>query len=241
MNAGYSAALIAERRRENAKTVSLVFDQGISCSPGQFVMVWLPGLDEKPFSIAGRDPLEITVAQVGPFSHALHSLSIGDTVWYRGPFGRGFSGKGERPILVGGGYGAAPLFFLSSRLMADGVPPDQLAVALGARTASDLLFVERFRSAGARVLVTTDDGSAGARGVVTDAVGPLLRGADRVYACGPEKMLEAVAALCRHSRTPGELSHEAYMRCGVGLCGACECEGRLVCLDGPVFPAEDGQ
>jgi dihydroorotate dehydrogenase electron transfer subunit len=110
-------------------------------------------------------------------------------------------------------------------------------VALGARTQADLLFVKRFTDLGLDVHVSTEDGSAGVMGRVTDVVQPLLEAGtvDFLYSCGPEQMLAALAALCAHRGIPAELSHEAYMRCGIGLCGACEHEGRLVCLDGPVF------
>jgi len=237
---GYACARIVERRVENPKTISLVLDQGLGCRPGQFTMVWLPGLDEKPFSISGGDPLQLTIAKVGPFSDALHRLRVGDRLWFRGPFGKGFSTRASRPLLIGGGYGAAPLFYLATGLISEGTRPAEVKVALGARTASDLLFVQRFTSAGTQVLLSTDDATAGRGGVVTAVFEQLLQdGAvpDRVYACGPEKMLEAIGSLCRASGIPGELSFEAYMRCGIGLCGACEMHGgaRLVCLDGPVF------
>ncbi len=229
------AARITEKIRENAKTASLVLDASLDAAPGQFAMIWLPGVDEKPFSIAGAHPLTFTIARVGPFSEALHALGPGDRLWFRGPFGNGYSlGKG-RALLVGGGYGAAPLHFLARALIAAGA--EQPAVAVGARAGDDLLFVHRFQAMGIQARVTTEDGSAGRKGLVTDAVRELLSGGgiSRVYSCGPEKMLDAVAALCADHDVPAELSYEAYMRCGIGLCGACEHGGRLVCMDGPVF------
>ncbi len=152
----------------------------------------------------------------------------------RGPFGAGFSAGPGRALLVGGGYGAAPLAFLARVLLACGT---KVEAALGARGADDLLFVKRFHSLGAAVHAATEDGSAGARGLITEVVGPLLRagGIDRLYACGPEAMLDALAALCGETGVPAELSYEAYMRCGIGICGSCEHGERLVCRDGPVF------
>jgi dihydroorotate dehydrogenase electron transfer subunit len=230
---------VAEKIRENPSTVTLVLEAALpEARPGQFCMLWLPGVDEKPFSIAGPDPLMFTVSEVGPFSAALRALDPGGRLWIRGPLGRGWSttrrARSELALLVGGGYGAAPLYFLARSLRSEGL---KVEAALGARSAADLLFVDRFRGLGLEVYLATEDGSAGTAGLVTDVASARLArgGVRRVCACGPEGMLAAVEALCRQRGVPGELSHEAYMRCGVGLCGSCEHDGRLVCLDGPVI------
>jgi dihydroorotate dehydrogenase electron transfer subunit len=180
-----------------------------------------------------------TIARVGPFSEALQELSSGDRLWVRGPFGHGYTTGTGRALLVGGGYGAAPLFFLAQALLgaqarASGPAP---IVALGARTSADLLFIKRFEALGLDVHIATEDGSAGTKGLVTDTVRKLIETdkIDRLHACGPEAMLDALASLCRPAGIPAELSHEAYMRCGIGLCGSCEHGARLVCVDGPVF------
>jgi len=227
---------IRQRIQENPKTISLVLDGSVACAPGQFAMLWLPGIDEKPFSIAGRDPLAFAISRVGPFSAALQALHPGDTLWARGPFGRGFTATPGNTLLVGGGYGAAPLAFLASALRAE-CPRIRIEAALGARSSADLLFAERFDALGVPVRVATEDGSRGSAGLVTDVVASRLAAGEisRVRACGPEGMLEAVGRLCESAGLDAELSFEAYMRCGVGLCGACEHQGRLVCLDGPVF------
>ena len=206
----------------------------MTAAPGQFAMLWIPGIDEKPFSISGADPLQFTISRVGPFSDVLHAREVGDTLWVRGPFGKGYSTGARRALLAGGGYGAAPLHFLAGAILAAGA--GGMEVAMGARSSAELLFVERFQALGAEVHVATEDGSAGMRGRVTDVVAPLLASGrfDRLYACGPEGMLESLAGLCRAARVPAELSYEAYMRCGIGLCGACEHGARLLCIDGPV-------
>lgn len=234
-----SAHRILQHVQENPRTFSILLEGRLEAEPGQFAMLWLPGVDEKPFSIAGVDPLMFTISRVGPFSQALADLPAGERVWVRGPFGRGYSRTAARTLLVGGGYGAAPLHFLASSLLARGV--GGLEVALGARASEDLLFVKRFAALGLPCHLATEDGSRGAPGRVTEVVRPLLEagpeagGFRRLCACGPEGMLDALAGLCRASRLPAELSYEAYMRCGVGICGSCEHEERLVCLDGPVF------
>ena len=231
----HAAARVTDRIQENPRTVTLVLDRAFpQARPGQFCMLWLPGTDEKPFSIAGPDPLMFTVSRVGPFSEALQALGPGDPVWVRGPFGAGWTIGPCRALLVGGGYGAAPLYFLARAWREQGA---MVEAALGARTSADLLFMDRFTGCGLPVHPATEDGSRGAGGRVTDVVAPLLSSGkfDRLCACGPEAMLDALAALCREHRVAGELSYEAYMRCGVGICGSCEHEERLVCLDGPVF------
>jgi dihydroorotate dehydrogenase electron transfer subunit len=227
-------ARVADRIQENPKTITLVLDRAIPARPGQFCMLWLPGVDEKPFSIAGPDPLMFTVARVGPFSDALHALNAGDPLWVRGPFGTAWTAGPGRPLLVGGGYGAAPLYFLARRLRDAGAVVE---VALGARTSRDLLFVDRFAGLGVTTTTATEDGSAGTAGQVTAVTASLLGSGrfDRVCACGPEGMLVALEALCEGLHIPAELSHEAYMRCGVGICGSCEHDRRLVCMDGPVY------
>jgi dihydroorotate dehydrogenase electron transfer subunit len=231
---------LVDRIQENPKTVTIVLDRALAARPGQFCMLWLPGVDEKPFSIAGPDPLMFTVSRVGPFSDAVHALSKGETLWVRGPFGTGWSVGPGRALLVGGGYGAAPLYFLARMLREAGA---RVEAALGAKTSADLLFRDRFGGLGVPVHAATEDGSAGTRGRVTETVAQLLGSGlfDRLYACGPEGMLAALEAQCREAHLDGELSHEAYMRCGVGICGSCEHDARLVCLDGPVFAVRDAR
>jgi dihydroorotate dehydrogenase electron transfer subunit len=206
--------------------------------PGQFVMLWLPGIDEKPFAVARSAPLTVTVARVGPFSTALHRSKPGDRVGWRGPYGRGFSLDPDRKaLLVAGGYGAAPLYFLAERAVAARV---DTAVAIGARKALELLYVERFQELGVDVLVSTDDGSMGERGYVTEIVARVMAQEDEIalYACGPEKMLVALHRLCLEHDVPGQFSLERYMKCGFGLCGQCALDDVLVCQDGPVLTVE---
>jgi dihydroorotate dehydrogenase electron transfer subunit len=219
---------------ENTSTKTLVMDAATAAMPGQFVMLWLPRLDEKPFSVVEDDPLTVTIMRVGPFTHALYELQAGDRLWWRGPFGQGFQIEGRRLLLVGGGCGAAPLAFLADRAVHQGC---DVTVALGAREGGDLLLLERFHHLGAKVLVTTEDGSVGQRGLVTELVAELVgQGAiDALYGCGPEGMLVTLEQFGRGYGIPTQLSWETYMRCGMGLCGSCARGGQLVCRDGPVF------
>ena len=236
---------IANFAIENTYTRTLILEGELpSAQPGQFVMAWLPGIGEKPFSIAGNNPLLLTVAAVGKVSNALCSLQVGDRIWVRGPLGRGFFIQGQKHLLVGGGYGAAPLAYLTSEILKRDEP---INVCLGARCPEDLLFTEIFKTMGCKVIIHTENGGIGERGLVTLGVERILREdkPDQVYACGPTLMLTAIHNLCMRYRVPCQLSWEALIRCGMGLCGSCELdpllcrnltipEGWLVCKDGPV-------
>jgi len=246
---------IREIRDETRSIRTFVLDVELpQAEPGQFVMLWLPGVDEKPMSIAHPAPLTLTVARVGPFTTTLYERKVGDRVGWRGPYGRGFSLRKDQPaLLVSGGCGVAPLYFLATRAVARHVPT---TVALGARTALDLPYVERFRTLGVNLLLATDDGSLGYRGYVTDLISQSLisnlqpptpthdppfairHSPFAIYACGPEQMLVAIHRLCREHAVSGQLSLERYMKCGFGICGQCALNGYLVCQDGPVFDVE---
>ncbi|MDW8065084.1 MAG: dihydroorotate dehydrogenase electron transfer subunit [Anaerolineae bacterium] len=220
--------------RENPRVSTLILDARMEAQPGQFLMAWLPGYEEKPFSLAEADPVTLTVARVGPFSAALHALQPGDRLWIRGPLGRGFTLEGQRILLVGGGYGVAPLAFLARQAIARGMAVTALTAA---RRAEDVLYADRFQALGASVVVATEDGSAGERGRAPEVAARLLGSDsyDALYGCGPEGMLEGLRALAAAFGIPAQLSYEAYMRCGVGLCGSCEREGIVLCLEGPVL------
>jgi len=241
----FSVFRVQSVRQENARTQTLILDAGLpNAWPGQFVMAWLPGIGEKPFSISGNSPLSLTVCDVGPVSHALCQIKAGDQLWVRGPLGQGFTLSRQAHILVGGGYGAAPLHFLAKQALALG---HEVTACLGAKTRADLIMVEQFEELGCPVLIATEDGSAGVQGLVSL---PLLHALGQnpragVYACGPNGMLLAVHRLCQSVQVAVQLSFEALIRCGIGLCGSCElseetCQllgipsGFLVCHDGPV-------
>ncbi|MBG0786614.1 MAG: dihydroorotate dehydrogenase electron transfer subunit, partial [Anaerolineaceae bacterium] len=131
MREGFTTYQLASVRRLNDSTLWLAFDGDLEAEPGQFVMAWLPGVGEKPFSIAGMAPFSLMVVDVGHFSHALHQLQPGDKVWIKGPLGHGFKVEGDNLLLVGGGYGAAPLLALANDARAKGA---QMTACLGART-----------------------------------------------------------------------------------------------------------
>ncbi len=222
---------ICDIREESPEVKTFFFSKAnLRFDPGQFVMVWLPLLDEKPFTISyvKNDVAGISILKRGVFTQALHDKKTGAMIGIRGPYGRGFDLQ-PGACAVGGGIGLASLATLADRL------PD-ITILQGARTASGIIYQNRFRS----MKICTDDGSLGFRGTVVDLLKEQLKGQkfQKVYACGPEKMLYKVAELCKHYGVGYEASLERYMKCGFGICGQCDCSGQRVCIDGPVFTAK---
>jgi dihydroorotate dehydrogenase electron transfer subunit len=235
------AYTIAEVRVETPTIRTFVLEGSIEAEPGQFVMAWLPRLDEKPFSLSGTAPIALTVDRVGPFTTAMHDLAPGDRLWLRGPYGHGFTvfarSHSDHPLLmVSGGCGVAPLRYLAQVARRRG---HAVHAILGARTAAGLLLEDQFAALGCAVHLATDDGSAGARGTSLALAASLIAGGALapagLYACGPEPMLEGVYRLAQAHGLPCQLSYEAYMRCAIGVCGSCVHGSQLVCRDGPVF------
>lgn len=235
---------IAELKRESSDVKTFTFhSQGIAkeSAPGQFVMVWNPGVDEIPISIAHASPegeVELAIADVGDCSHSLHQKHAGDLVGLRGPYGVGFALRGESICMVAGGYGAAPLRFAATKAK----ELDKHVVVLeGAKSSAELLYVNEFRDLGCDVKVATEDGSEGYKGLVTELFEALLASGEefeQVLTCGPERMLKRVCELTRREKIPTQVSVERIIKCGCGACGACDLGGYLVCKDGPVFDAE---
>ena len=232
--------------------------------PGQFFMVGFPHADvllRRPFSVcglpgtfdeSGPDRLQLLYKVVGAGTEILSALEEGAPLHVLGPLGRGFSLPQEpqaRPVFVAGGIGSAPFPALARSLRPLGFAPRML---YGARSASDLPLLDWFRKRCCDVVVTTDDGSLGRKGLVTAALADLLATGARnilLYACGPEPMLKQVARMALAARVPCELSLEAHMACGFGVCLGCVVPTRAggsgdggyerVCVEGPVMRAEN--
>ena len=221
--------------KENWKTKTFFFYKNIEAEPGQFVMVWIPGMDEKPFAVAFTNPLGITVTKVGPFSSRLHQMGEGQKLGIRGPYGRGFELKGQKICIVGGGYGIVPLSFLAEKAFSKNY---DVTVIVGAKTKDDLFFLERLKKS--KLIITTDDGSAGIKGFATDALKDQIEKENYacVYTCGPEIMMKKVFKICEDYATECQASLERYMKCGFGVCGQCCIDDLMVCKDGPVFNSE---
>jgi dihydroorotate dehydrogenase electron transfer subunit len=220
--------------RENEQVKTFVFEGRMICEPGQFVMAWLPGLGERPMSLANDDPVALSIAAVGPWSRAAHKLKAGDCMWVRGPYGNSYTLRGKKIILVGGGYGIAPLRFLYTRARKRGM---KAVMVMGARSRGLLMQLPKCEH-----MITTNDGSAGMKGVVTDALRRLLGKGKYscIYTCGPERMMKAVVDLCVKHKVPYQVSIERHMKCGFGICGQCAIDGKLACYDGTIFDDVSG-
>jgi len=225
--------------------------------PGQFVMM-KAGLSaepplRRPFSILATDPeretFSLFVKAVGPGSGALCAMAPGDEALCLGPLGRPFTAPpaGTEALLVAGGYGVAPFRFLGEELRGAGRPA---RLFYGGRAAADLPLLDRLRAGGLAVVPVTEDGSLGERGLVTAPLEAHLDAAPgpaRLYACGPEAMMHAVARIAAARGLPAEVSLDPWMGCGVGTCLGCvvRVQGpddarwryRCACTEGPVFDA----
>jgi len=224
-------------KKEEARNVwTIRFADPARALPGQFIMVWVPGTGEVPMSLSFLGSEKgFTFRTVGCTTEALASLDEGARIGIRGPYGRPFSSRGGRIIVVGGGTGIASVVtaveYFCQRSSVDAV--------IGARSAGELFFEERIRRHASSLTVSTDDGSRGMRGLVTDVVTPLLSHGDtpQLMACGPEKMLLSLARMAASTGAYMQAAVERYMKCAIGICDACSIDGLLVCRDGPVTDA----
>ncbi len=205
------------------------FDTSFELIPGQFVMVWVRGVDEIPMALSYENA--ITVQKVGFATSALFELGECDSVGIRGPFGKGFDIEKGHLLLVSGGVGAAPLAPLAEKAGAAGA---RITTLLGAKTKEEQLFRERFEAVG-NVRVATDDGSEGKHGYVTQLLDDEKK-FDQIYCCGPEIMMKKV--LDNVTPKKAQFSLHRYIKCGLGICGACCVDGLRICKDGPVFSGD---
>lgn len=232
-----------------------------NAAPGQFVMLRanhrIDPLLRRPFSIHqvvregdAVTGLEILYKVVGRSTAVLSGIQAGESIDLLGALGKGFTVEKEDKgvFIAGGGIGIAPMLFLASSLVENGIDPSRCVVFIGGRTGDDILCRERFEELGMEVVVATDDGSRGEKGFVTDIMAARVgeNRPERIYACGPHPMLEAVAEIACAADVACELSIETVMACGMGACLGCAVESSRdsekylhVCLDGPVFNAED--
>lgn len=219
--------------QESKDTSTLAFDWGAHTVPGQFIMVWIPGIDEIPMSLSSTGSEKtVTVRKVGDATSAIHALQEGDRIGVRGPYGNGFDLNGLRTLVVGGGVGMAPLMPVLRTVYAD--------LVIGARTADEILFEEEARRYCSNVEISTDDGSLGFHGNAVQLAEAMMDKGDyeQVIACGPEVMLHYLFQACERRGLPCQLSLERYMKCAVGICGSCMLGRERVCIDGPVFDSE---
>jgi dihydroorotate dehydrogenase electron transfer subunit len=219
--------------------------------PGQFAHVRVLPMKEallrRPFSIfqVAGDTFSILYKTVGQGTEVLSRMQPGEELSALGPLGHGFSvpaAAGETPLLVAGGYGMAAMYLLAQR------SPQKGIVFVGGRRRVDILCEEEFRALGWEIRVTTEDGSHGEKGMVTQPLRAELRrstASRKLFACGPTPMLKAVGAIAEEFKVPAELSMDEHMCCGVGVCLTCVIpiksgdgwEYQRTCTEGPVFDA----
>ncbi len=213
----------------------LAGDTSAVTAPGQFANIALPGFYlRRPISVCDAEPglLTLIYKTVGRGTEAMAAMTPGEPLDILTGLGNGFDTAlaGERPLLLGGGIGSAPLVLLAKRLRAAG---KAVSVVLGFNTKDEIFYEDEFRALGCAVTVATADGSCGVPGFVTDA---LPENYSFYYACGPEPMLRAVYD---KAAGDGQLSFEARMGCGFGACMGCTRQTtagpKRVCKDGPVF------
>ena len=222
--------------------------------PGQFAMVWIPGVNELPMSVMISENDEksgFTVRKRGESSTALYNLKIGDKIGVRGPYGNSFATENIRVLtdakvlLIGGGTGLVPLMRYLDFLVNPAINGASVTLLMGSKTKDEVFFEEKAKeliglNTKLTVIPVTEDGSYGEKGYVTDVLEKLLQENtyDAIYTCGPESMMYKVVKLANEKGIFVQASLERMMKCGVGICGSCCVNEDLVCRDGTVFDGE---
>ena len=238
--------VIIEQVVEETPTVkTFVFKDKISSNarPGQFLMVWIPRIEELPMSVMVCDRKEraaITIRKLGFGSTSLFDKAVGDIIGVRGPYGNQFKiGKNtKRALLIGGGTGLVPLLRLATILNKAKV---DTTIIIGAKSKQEVFFEKKAHDlldkTKHKVIISTEDGSYGIKGNATDAMSLIIMKEkfDTVYTCGPELMMRKVFDIGSANALSIQASLERYMKCGIGICASCCIGDRLVCKDGTVF------
>ena len=223
------------------------------CRPGQFVHIQIPACDvyfRRAMSIAGvsvkKKEIEVIFKVVGRGTRHLAELHLNDRVNMLGPLGAPFKlpRRGETVVIVAGGVGFPPLMYFASRLVGSGYRPGDIHFFYGGRSSHDIIERTRIRKLGVHFHPVTEDGTVGQKGLVTQPVEKFLDNNSgkrvRLYGCGPDGMLKAVDDIGVRYGVPGQISLEAPMPCGIGICLGCVVPlvkggHARVCVEGPVF------
>lgn len=231
---------------ESPSVRTLIFKDELcaSAKPGQFTMAWLPGIVELPMSvmISEREGYAaLTIRRHGYSSTALYDTKVGSPLGVRGPYGNSFDFVRGKALLVGGGTGLVPMLRLCRELASTKGKKTDVTLIIGAKTRDEVIFEKLakrvLKNVKNRVIVATEDGTYGLKGLATDAAAKAIEkdGFNMVYTCGPERMMKKVLELAGSRKISSQASLERIMKCGIGLCGSC-CIGKyLVCRDGPVM------
>ena len=245
-NPNHTTIVTIEKVIDETPTVrTLVFSDNVMSDalPGQFAMVWIPGVNELPMSVMiskEPDKAAFTVRKHGPASTGLFNIKEGQQIGIRGPYGNSFDLKEGKLLLVGGGTGLVPMM----RLLTFVKPTDDVTILIGAKSKDEVFFENLANSIlennPHKVIVSTDDGSYGEKGFVTDLVEKLVGESrfDGVYVCGPEIMMYKTVQSAHSRNIFVQASLERMMKCGVGICGSCCIGEDLVCRDGTVFDGD---
>ncbi len=211
---------------------------------GQFAHVYVPSKTlRRPISVCDSQNgvLRLVYQVKGEGTRLMSQMKAGESVDILAPLGNGFTvEKGKRYCLIGGGIGVPPMLYTAKQT-------ENPLVITGFRSSNLIILQDDFKNAGAELVLTTDDGSAGIHGFVTDVLKDRINEFDEVCACGPTPMLKAVADVCRAHGKPCQISLEERMACGIGACLVCAVRVNKngteamqhVCKDGPVFNAEE--
>jgi len=215
--------------------------------PGQFVMLKTQTesydpLLRIPLAIhqIHSDGISVLYHVVGTGTKILSQKKVGDAIDVLGPLGNGFKvTKHPEALLVAGGFGIAPLYALAEELHKK---QKKVKLFIGAKSKAHVIGAKSFKQLEVEVNIITEDGSLGEQGLVTDFILPHLSGDVTLYASGPNAMLQAVAAITKQAKVATQLSLEAYMACGIGVCRGCAIKTndgyKMCCKDGPVFSAD---
>ena len=235
-----------EKNAVDIKSFAFQDPRSADAKPGQFLMVWVPGVDEIPLglsSIGPEDNAGFTVLKLGKATSALNEKKRGDIIGVRGPYGTSFTAVSGKILVVAGGIGVAPLMPLTEALVKR---KTEITLVFGVKTSEKLLFMDRIKEilskVKSRLIITTDDGSFGVKGLASDPVKGLLEENkfSMIYTCGKEPMMYEVFKQADRKGIPVQASLERFMKCGIGICGQCVLDplGLMVCKDGPIFQSE---
>jgi dihydroorotate dehydrogenase electron transfer subunit len=220
--------------------------------PGQFLMVWIPRIEELPLSIMISDKKNyaaVTIRKHGYGSTSLFEMKKGDKLGIRGPYGNSFILKDtyKSILLIGGGTGLVPLVRLLNTIKTKKI---NIVIIIGSKSKNEVFFIDLINkildnNKLFKILISTEDGSFGKRGFPTDILKEVLSEGyynfDMIYTCGPELMMKKIFDIAIEKKIPIQASLERYMKCGIGICSSCCINDMLVCYDGTIFNNEQLQ
>jgi dihydroorotate dehydrogenase electron transfer subunit len=220
--------------------------------PGQFLMVWIPRIEELPLSIMISDKKNyaaVTIRKHGYGSTSLFEMKKGDKLGIRGPYGNSFILKDtyKSILLIGGGTGLVPLVRLLNTIKTKKI---NIVIIIGSKSKNEVFFIDLINkilnnNKLFKILISTEDGSFGKRGFPIDILKEVLSEGyynfDMIYTCGPELMMKKIFDIAIEKKIPIQASLERYMKCGIGICSSCCINDMLVCYDGTIFNNEQLQ